>query len=121
MPSFDSFKFFEDLLPALLIVAPLLALARPGLARRAMMIALGLYLLFLIAPRLALFHLAFWLLAAMLQQVCARSSGTKRETPVLWLGVVALLAPMLVWKLRPVGFVVQFNLLTNETLRHTST
>ena len=121
MPSFDSFKYFQDLLPALLVVAPLLALARPGLARRALLIAFGLYLLFLIAPRLALFQLVFWLLAAALQQLSARSSGTRGETPVLWFGIVALLAPMLVWKLRPVGFVVHFNLLTNEALRHTST
>ncbi|MDQ2729298.1 MAG: hypothetical protein M3Y91_15885 [Actinomycetota bacterium] len=118
MPQFDSFTYFQDLLPGLLVFAPLLALLRWGAPRRVLIAVVGLYLLFLIAPRLALFYLVFWLAVLALQQVLARSAGHQREVVVLWLGVVAALVPMVLWKLAPVTFVVKFNVWSNEALRH---
>lgn len=120
MPAFDSFSYFQDLLPGLLIFAPALALLRWGAPRRVLIAVVGLYLLFLIAPRLALFYLVFWLAVLGLQQVLARSAGHRRELVVLWLGLAAALLPMVAWKLAPVPFVVKFNLWSNEALRHGS-
>jgi D-alanyl-lipoteichoic acid acyltransferase DltB (MBOAT superfamily) len=120
MPTFDSFSFFQDLLPGLIVVAPLLALLRWGPPRRALLALFGLYLLFLVAPRLALFHLVFWLVVLGLQQVLARRGDKRGGVALLWLGVLAVLAPMVIWKLVPVGFVVKFNVWSNEALRRSS-
>ena len=67
IPVFDSFDYFARLFPLLLLLVPALALVRANPVRLTLLIVAGLYLLFLIAPRLALFHLAMWVVVAALQ------------------------------------------------------
>lgn len=117
MLSFDSFDYFADLLAIVVVVLPVFYALRRPRHRRVLLAVVGMYLLFVIAPRLALFYAGFWLGVLVLQRVLARWRHGAVSTPVLWLTVVVALTPMLVWKLWPAGFVIEFNLAFHGVLR----
>lgn len=117
IPGYDSFDWFSNLLPLLLLLAPALAFVRIGGVRRALVAGAGLYLLALVAPRLAIVHLALWLVAAALQPIVA-ATGERRSGPwVLGGSLAAVLAPMVAWKVWPVEFVIRMNEWPNALLR----
>lgn len=120
IPAFDSFDWFSSLLPMLVVLVPALAVARVGGVRRAILVLAALYLLYLVAPRLVLLHLALWLVVVVLQQVVARTGERHYGTLVLWASLIVVLAPMIAWKLWPADFVIRSNVWSNGVLRHTS-
>ncbi|MEO6654426.1 MAG: MBOAT family O-acyltransferase [Ilumatobacteraceae bacterium] len=124
IPVYDSFEWFSSLLPLLIVLVPALLLIRLGGARRGVLIVAGVYLLALVAPRLALFHLAFWVVVAALQPLVSataeRERGVLRGLWVLWASLAITLVPMFAWKLWPESFVVDMNVWTNAVFRSTS-
>lgn len=116
MLDFDSFTFFANLFPILLLLLPVYRLVRNVLARRLMLAVVGLYLLWLIAPRLALFYLAFWLLVFVVQRVVSPTAEKRGGTWLFAACLVLLLAPMVIWKLRTQTFVLDFNLWGNDAV-----
>ena len=71
IPVYDSFDWYASLIPLLILLVPLLVAVRVGVARRAIFTITGLYLLALIAPRLALVHLVIWVVVAALVPLVA--------------------------------------------------
>jgi len=115
--SFDSFEFFANLFVLLAVLVPVYRIVKNVLARRLLLGLAGLYLLFLIAPRLALFYVGFWLLVGLLQWAVGRSAESRFATPVFALSAVAVLAPMVVWKIWTDTFVIHFNLWGDTAVR----
>lgn len=120
IPSYDSFDWFSSLLPLVIVLIPALLLLRRGGARRAVFTLVGAYLLFLVAPRLALFHLVFWLVVAALQPLIASVGERRHGLWALWGGLAVTLAPMLAWKIWPAEFVIDTNVWTNAVFRSTN-
>jgi len=120
IPNYDSFDWFSSLIPALVVLIPILALLRVGFARRAVFVVTGLYLLALVAPRLAVFHLAFWIVAAIAQPIVALTAERRSGLWVLTGSLTAVLAPIVAWKVWPVEFVIDMNVWSNRVFRHTS-
>jgi alginate O-acetyltransferase complex protein AlgI len=115
--NFDSFEFFSNLFVVLVVVLPAYRLITNVLARRLLLGVVGVYLIWLIAPRLALFYLAFWLLVGLLHWVIARTAEKRYGTAVFALSLVVTLAPMLTWKIWTNAFVIDFNLWTDSAVR----
>jgi alginate O-acetyltransferase complex protein AlgI len=120
MLDYDSFAFFANLFPLLLVLLPFYRWVKNVLARRLMLIVVGVYLTALIAPRLALFFLLFWLLTFAIQRLVAVTAERRAGTWIFGASIVLLLAPMVIWKLFTDPFVIDFNLWTNEWLLHVS-
>jgi D-alanyl-lipoteichoic acid acyltransferase DltB (MBOAT superfamily) len=117
IPEYDSFDWFASLLPLLVLLVPAMLIARVGGWRRAILSVAGLYLLALVAPRLAVVHLALWAVTAALQPVVA-ATGERRSGPwVLGASLAGVLAPMVAWKVWPVEFVIRMNEWPNAVLR----
>ncbi|HUF99487.1 MAG TPA: MBOAT family O-acyltransferase [Ilumatobacter sp.] len=117
IPQYDSFDWFGSLLPLLVVLVPLLLVVRVGGWRRAIIALSGLYLLALVAPRLALVHLVIWLVVAALVPIVART-GERRSGPYVLTGALVLvLAPMIAWKLWPIDFVIDMNVWANRPFR----
>lgn len=117
IPVYDSFDWFASLLPLLVVLVPLLAAVRAGVARQAIFTVTGLYLLALIAPRLALVHLVIWVAIAALVPIVAATGERKAGLPVLFASLAVALAPMVAWKVWPNDFVVAINVWANRPLR----
>jgi alginate O-acetyltransferase complex protein AlgI len=114
--NFDSFEFFSNLFVIVAIVLPAYRLIMNVLARRLLLGVLGVYLLWLIAPRLALFYLVFWLLVGLLHWVVAKTAERRYGTVIFVASLVTVLAPMLTWKLWTDTFVIDFNLWGNSAV-----
>lgn len=108
--SFDSFEFFSNLFVMLAVVVPLYRVIKNVLARRLLLGCTGLVLLWIIAPRLALFYLVFWLLVGLTQWIVALTAERRLGTLVFATSIVVILAPMVTWKIWTDGFVINFNL-----------
>lgn len=121
IPVFDSFDYFAGLLPLLVLLVPAVALLRANRLKVAVLVLAGSYLLFLIAPRLALFHLALWLVVAVLQRVVAATGERRGGLAVLLASLAITLAPMVAWKVWPIRFVIEFNLWGNRAVSAVST
>ena len=120
IPSYDSFDWFSSLIPLLVVLVPLLLVVRLGGARRAVFVLSGLYLLYLVAPRLALFHLLLWAVIAVLQPIVSATGERKYGLWVLWGALAVTLAPMIAWKVWPIDFVINMNVWTNAVFRRSS-
>jgi alginate O-acetyltransferase complex protein AlgI len=114
MLDFNTFDYFAWLLAACVVVAPLYYLVPWGGARRLLLTLLGVYLVFLIAPRLAIFYLMFWSAVAVLQRFLAWAGERRFAGFALTSSILALLAPMVLWKLLPEDFIIWFNVTFNE-------
>ena len=121
IPVFDSFDYFASLFPLLLVLVPLLLVVRASGARVALITLAGLYLLALIAPRLALFHLVFWLVVAALQPVVAATGERRSGLAVLAAALGVTLLPVVLWKVWPIDFVIEFNVITHDLVSWPST
>jgi alginate O-acetyltransferase complex protein AlgI len=120
IPSFDSFDYFSSVLPLLVVLIPICMATRRGGLRRLAFATSGTYLLLLIAPRLALFYVVFWLVMAGLQPLVARTGELKTGLWVLWTSLGITMAPMVAWKIWPIEFVIRFNVWSNRPIRATS-
>ncbi len=116
-PEYNSTSYFIDLLALCLVLVPLLAVVQKEFIRHLILTLSGAGLLYYIAPRLVLFYVVFWLVIFVLQQIIARTTERKIGTPVFWLCLAALLAPMVCWKLYYNDFSTAFNLITNDGIR----
>lgn len=121
IPVFDSFDYFASLFPLLLVLVPLLLVVRATGARVALITLAGVYLLALIAPRLALFHLVFWLVVAALQPIVAATGEHRSGLPVLAGALGVTLLPVVLWKVWPIEFVIEFNVITHDIVAWPST
>ena len=121
IPVYDSFDWFASLIPLLIVLVPAMVMVRAGAARQAIFIVAGLYLLALIAPRLALVHLVMWLVVAALVPLVAATGERRAGVPVLFGALAVVLAPMVAWKLWPNDFVVTLNVWANQPFRWLST
>jgi alginate O-acetyltransferase complex protein AlgI len=106
----DPFLYFSDLLVLMVVVVPLYFVLPWAAARQLLLGLTGVYLLFLIAPRLLALYVIFWLLIYALQ--LGATLWRDRTASWVWTSVLVLaaLAPMVVWKLAPEWSVVGFNL-----------
>jgi alginate O-acetyltransferase complex protein AlgI len=120
IPVFDSFRYFADLLAVLVLLVPAVAVARANRLRLTVLIVAGGYLLFLIAPRLALFHLVMWMMVAALQVAVASTGERRIGLPILWAALAVTLAPMVAWKVWPIDFVIRFNMWSNDVVSRPS-
>jgi alginate O-acetyltransferase complex protein AlgI len=121
IPVFDSFEYFASLFPLLVVLVPITLVVRAAGPRAALFTLSGLYLLALIAPRLALFHLVFWLVVAILQPIVAVTGERRSGLAVLSGALVVTLLPFVLWKVWPIEFVIEFNVLTHEVVAWPST
>lgn len=115
--NFNSFSFFTNLFVVLLVLVPVYRLVTNVLARRLLLGFAGLYLLWLIAPRLALFYLVFWLVVGLLQRLIARTAEQRIGTWIFATSVVLVLAPMVTWKIWTDSFIIDFNLWGDDVAR----
>jgi D-alanyl-lipoteichoic acid acyltransferase DltB (MBOAT superfamily) len=115
--NFDSFNFFENLFVVFAIILPVYRLVPSVLFRRLLLGLVGIYLLWLIAPRLALFYLIFWILVGVAQRVIASTAERRFGGWVFWISLVVVLAPMVTWKVWTEHFVLDFNLWGDSAVR----
>jgi alginate O-acetyltransferase complex protein AlgI len=106
----DPFLYFSDLLVLMVVVVPVYFVLPWAAARQLLLGLTGVYLLFLIAPRLLALYVIFWLLIYALQ--LGATLWRDRTASWVWTSVLVLLAlaPMVIWKLAPEWSVVGFNL-----------
>jgi D-alanyl-lipoteichoic acid acyltransferase DltB (MBOAT superfamily) len=121
IPVFDSFDYFASLFPLLLVLVPVLLVVRATGTRVALITLAGLYLLALIAPRLAFFHLVFWLAIAVLQPIVAATGERRSGLGVLGGALAVCLLPVVLWKVWPIEFVIEFNVITHDAVSWPST
>jgi alginate O-acetyltransferase complex protein AlgI len=114
MLDFDSFDYFENLLALSIVVVPLYYALKNATARCLLLGTTGLYLLLLIAPRLAVFYIGFWVLQLALQRAVRAWPNDDTRWIALSAASVATLAPMVLWKVAPTLFIVDFNLRLNQ-------
>lgn len=114
MFSFDynSYEFFFDLLALSLLLLPVYALTPSLLARRLLLTLGGVYMVYFIAPRLALFYILFWSAVWLMQRMLAKNDG--RGIPAC---IAVTLLPMLAWKVFDNDFNFAFNIHMNTLLR----
>ena len=114
IPVFDSFEWFASLFALMIVLVPLLVSVRPSWARQTVIAVSGVYLLFLIAPRLAAFHLLFWLVVVALQPLVSATGERKHGLWVLYGALAVTLVPLVLWKVQPIEFVIDFNVWTHR-------
>lgn len=116
-PEYNSTSYFIDLLAFCLVLVPLMALIKNIAIKQIILTLSGAYLLYFIAPRLMLFYAAFWLVVFALQRLIAFTAEKKLSNPVFWISLIAMLSPMVIWKLNYEEFSTAFNLITNDGVR----
>lgn len=109
----DPFRYFSDLLVLMAVVVPLYHLMPWARARQALLALTGMYLLFLIAPRLLALYLLYWVLVYLLQLGATR--WRDRAASWVWTAVLVVVAltPMVLWKGWAEWAVVGFNVSMN--------
>lgn len=113
----NSASFFVDLLALSIVLIPLTYFIKATIFRETVLTFSGAYLLYFIAPRLVLFYLVFWSIAFILQQIVARTNEHKFNTPIFWICLIMMLAPMVTWKLSYEEFTTLFNLISNDGIK----
>ncbi len=116
MLDFPTICFFVNLLVIQALVLPLYYAIRVSKWQQALLAITGMVSLGVITPRLLVFYVPFWLFVALLHRVTCWCRGTRIARVVFVLSLVALLVPLVAWKLLPVHFVNLFNLLTHHFL-----
>jgi D-alanyl-lipoteichoic acid acyltransferase DltB (MBOAT superfamily) len=109
MLDFSTFDYFAWLLSLCVVLLPVYYVLPWAPARRALLTATGCYLLFLVAPRLMLLYIIFWLVVTALQGILAILGERKAASYALMVSVLGLLAPLVYWKLVPADSVIRFN------------
>lgn len=117
---FSSSSYFFNLIALSVLLLPLYMIASNALVRRLLLIIAGLYLLYMIAPRLMVFYVLFWTLISIVQAAIASSYSRRWGQLVFIIGLLLTLAPMIIWKLWYNETTVVFNLLGNQSLAYFS-
>lgn len=112
---YSSHDYFIDLLALSVLFVPLFYLL-PAAGRRVLLAFAGLYLLYFIAPRLALFYLLFWCGVFALQRLLAHFEPKGGLPGLLPLCIALTLAPMIAWKLQDNDFTFALNIFANHML-----
>lgn len=114
---FNSISFFIDLVAVTVVLAPLLAFVKNKTGQHILLTVSGFWLLFSIAPRLALFFTIFWTIVIAAQNLLALSVQKNVLSRGLFtLFLCLLLAPMVIWKIWEEPFSVKFNLWGNDII-----
>lgn len=124
---FDSSEYFFDLAALTLVLLPLYFFCAETRVRRWMLILSGLYLVYFIAPRLALLSLLFWLSVFCLQNLVGALERLTSKNPentsiatlaklTFTLSILIALTPMLSWKVVEWDFIKSMNLGANALL-----
>ncbi|MBK6896662.1 MAG: hypothetical protein IPH06_08740 [Alphaproteobacteria bacterium] len=124
---YNAANFFVDLLAFSILILPLLWFCRKPVFRHLVFIFGGSYILFFIAPRLAIFYSLYWISIAALQRFvffCEHRALIRRHDPsaatlsllVFWLSVIFAFLPMLYWKIDEWALVTFYTLHTNDAL-----
>jgi D-alanyl-lipoteichoic acid acyltransferase DltB (MBOAT superfamily) len=117
---FSAFDYFANFFVLCLVVVPVYYLLPWAWARRTVLTLTGVYLVFLVAPRLALFYIAFWIAVAILQRLVAATGERKGGGYVLAVSILATLSLLVIWKLSPAHFTNWFNVYFNSGVFHVS-
>lgn len=120
MLEFDSFDYFENLIALSVLAVPLYFLIRQATVRCLLLGVIGVYLLYLVAPRLLLFYLGFWLFQFLFQHAISLWPSESSRWVILTGTIVLTLAPMVVWKVAPTWFIINFNDWSNGIISHGS-
>lgn len=72
--------------------------------RRSLLIAAGIYMLYLEAPRMITFYLFFWLFVGLGQCLIAKEAKAWNKAILFWFFSLGVLLPMLIWKITPKYF-----------------
>lgn len=91
--------YFVNLLLVSVLLLPIYYSIKREAIRECLMIVLGLYMIFLFAPRLLLFWPPYWCVIWGLNRVLGASLDERSERLVLWLFIAISLLPMLLWKI----------------------
>lgn len=122
--AYDSTGFFLNFIALSLALMPLVLLVKNTKIRQAANIFAGIYLLYFIAPRLALLWLVFWLAVYLFQRLLAKFEALAAANPLhaslakatLFCLLALTLVPMIVWKIHDWEFVKFLNLSSNSAL-----
>ena len=101
--NFNSYEFFFNFLTLSLLLFPCYYFAKTEAVRRALMICAGMYMIYIIAPRLVVFYALFWLLVYFTQRFAFSQKNISRNTGIS-LRIAALcvmpflVLPLLAWK-----------------------
>jgi len=111
---FSAFAYFADLLVVTFFIVPIYYALKAPTARRALLTATGAFLLFAIAPRLAVFYILFWISAWLGHRWLAAQNAPPQPGAIFFVLVAVFLAPMVTWKLVTEPFTIQFNLILHS-------
>lgn len=118
MPQVDSFRYVLDTAPVVFVAGLLFLAVRRPWVRRWVLIVLSTYALAVIAPRIALLHVAYWCVVAVLHEIAVRSDRWRAGFAAFVACMVVAVAPLLVWKVWPRLFTIDATLFGNRVLRH---
>jgi D-alanyl-lipoteichoic acid acyltransferase DltB (MBOAT superfamily) len=118
MPQVDSFRYVLDTAPVVFVAGLALLDVRRPWVRRWVLIVLSTYALAVIAPRIALLHVLYWCVVAVLHEISVRSDRWKAGYAAFVSCLVIAIAPLVVWKVWPRLFTIDTNLWGNRLLRH---
>lgn len=91
--------YFINLLLVSVLLLPLYHSIKREAIRECLMIMLGLYMIFLFAPRLLLFWPPYWCVIWGLNRVLGASTDERSKRMMLWVFIAISLLPMFLWKL----------------------
>lgn len=115
-PSFNTIDYFVILLVFSLVAVPLSYLSAAKLFQRFLHIGLGSLCLFSVAPRLLVFYLVFWIIVYLFTIAARlRVRGVLAYAKIV-LPVLAILTPLMSWKLDPLAFERFLNLEIHELI-----
>lgn len=119
-PGFDSSNYYFNLIALILVILPLYVIIRKLAFRRALLSVSGAYLLYIIAPRLMVFYVLFWLAVFVTQYFIAITKNQRLKLFVFLMGLGLSLSPMIVWKLWDEQANITFNLIGNDIIHFLS-
>lgn len=116
LPNFDGATYYFDFIALSFVLLPALVVIRAPLYRRILFIFAGLYLLYMVAPRLMLFYMIYWIVVALFQHAIAAKYSHRVKTVFFWVMLLVTLSPMLIWKVWSDEVNIAFNILSNDFL-----
>lgn len=123
---FNSYEYFFNFMALSLLLLPCYRALNSERWRRLLMTLAGVYLIFLIAPRLLVFYAVFWTLTYFVHRFAFIEAGSagafKKNMGVLALTFMpALILPMVLWKMMGDAFTFKFIAQMNQAVSLFST
>lgn len=104
MENFNTITWFLNLLAVYLVLLPVYYLLPRVALQQLLLIVSGAALFFVVAPRLLVFYVVYWVLVFALHRLVARTAGKSGGVWLFRVALVLALFPMLFWKLLPIVF-----------------